>query len=93
MPVLGICGGQQLLAVALGGTLIQHIPDERARTRWRTSSPTRATSPAMACAVVPGTLLHRIVGATAHAGQLGAPPGGAGARAARRGERAWRPTA
>ncbi len=28
MPMLGICGGQQLLAVALGGTLIQHIPDE-----------------------------------------------------------------
>jgi putative glutamine amidotransferase len=27
MPVLGICGGQQLLAVVLGGTLIQHIPD------------------------------------------------------------------
>ncbi len=27
MPVLGICGGQQLLAVVLGGALIQHIPD------------------------------------------------------------------
>ena len=28
MPILGICGGQQLLNVALGGSLIQHIPDE-----------------------------------------------------------------
>ena len=28
MPTLGICGGQQLLHVVLGGTLIQHIPDE-----------------------------------------------------------------
>ena len=28
MPILGICGGQQLLHVVLGGTLIQHIPDE-----------------------------------------------------------------
>ena len=28
MPVLGICGGQQLLHVVLGGALIQHIPDE-----------------------------------------------------------------
>lgn len=27
IPVLGICGGQQLINVMLGGTLIQHIPD------------------------------------------------------------------
>ena len=27
VPSLGICGGQQLMNVALGGTLIQHIPN------------------------------------------------------------------
>ncbi len=27
IPILGICGGQQLINVVFGGTLIQHIPD------------------------------------------------------------------
>ncbi|MBM4037307.1 MAG: gamma-glutamyl-gamma-aminobutyrate hydrolase family protein [Planctomycetes bacterium] len=27
LPILGICGGAQLLNIALGGTLIQHVPD------------------------------------------------------------------
>ncbi|ETN97457.1 gamma-glutamyl-gamma-aminobutyrate hydrolase [Reticulomyxa filosa] len=27
IPILGVCGGQQLLNVILGGSLIQHIPD------------------------------------------------------------------
>src|SRR6202023_3814679 len=27
MPVLGICRGMQLINVALGGTLLQHLPD------------------------------------------------------------------
>lgn len=28
VPILGVCRGMQLLNVALGGTLIQHLPDE-----------------------------------------------------------------
>jgi putative glutamine amidotransferase len=28
IPILGICGGHQLINVALGGSLIQHIPQE-----------------------------------------------------------------
>jgi gamma-glutamyl-gamma-aminobutyrate hydrolase PuuD len=27
VPVLGVCRGMQLMAVALGGTLVQHLPD------------------------------------------------------------------
>jgi putative glutamine amidotransferase len=61
MPVLGICGGQQLLHVALGGKLIQHIPDEVANPLAH-EQPNPRTEPGHDVAVVPGTLLHRIVG-------------------------------
>ncbi len=61
MPVLGICGGQQLLAVAVGGTLIQHIPDSVAGALEH-EQPNPRNEPGHAVAIVPGTLLARIVG-------------------------------
>ncbi|MBA8879001.1 putative glutamine amidotransferase [Phyllobacterium myrsinacearum] len=38
IPLLGICGGEQLLAVVTGGTLVQHIPDEVAAALQHSSS-------------------------------------------------------
>jgi putative glutamine amidotransferase len=60
-PVLGICGGQQLLNVALGGTLIQHIPDTVADALAH-EQPNPRTEPGHPVRVVAGTLLHRICG-------------------------------
>lgn len=62
MPLLGICGGEQLLAVALGGTLIQHIPDSVADPLAH-EQPNPRDEPGHPVAVQAGTLLHRIVGA------------------------------
>jgi putative glutamine amidotransferase len=62
MPVLGICGGQQLLNVALGGTLIQHIPEEMPDAlQHRQSNP--RNEPSHAVRIVAGTLLRRIANA------------------------------
>ncbi|MCX7380937.1 MAG: gamma-glutamyl-gamma-aminobutyrate hydrolase family protein [Alphaproteobacteria bacterium] len=63
LPVLGICGGQQLLAVALGGTLVQHIPDSYPDALAH-EQPNPRHEPGHRVDVVPGTLLHRIVGGT-----------------------------
>jgi putative glutamine amidotransferase len=61
MPILGICGGEQLLAVALGGRLIQHIPDEIAAPLAH-EQPNPRTEPGHDVSVVAGTLLARIAG-------------------------------
>ena len=60
-PVLGICGGEQLLAVALGGSLIQHIPDAIPDALAH-EQPNPRDEPGHTVRIRPGTLLHRIVG-------------------------------
>jgi putative glutamine amidotransferase len=61
MPVLGICGGEQLLAVVLGGTLIQHIPDS-VPDALPHEQPNPRHEAGHTVSIVAGTLLHRIVG-------------------------------
>ena len=61
LPVLGICGGQQLMNVALGGTLIQHIPAALPGALAH-EQPNPRTEAGHGVTVAPGTLLHRIVG-------------------------------
>jgi putative glutamine amidotransferase len=60
-PVLGICGGEQLLNVILGGTLIQHIEDEVADSLLH-EQPNPRNTPGHAVKVTPGSLLHKISG-------------------------------
>jgi putative glutamine amidotransferase len=60
MPILGICGGQQLLNVALGGTLIQHIPDEVCNPLAH-EQPNPRTEPGHSAQIAAGTHLAQIV--------------------------------
>ena len=62
MPVLGICGGQQLLNVALGGTLVQHIPDAIAGALAH-EQPNPRDEPGHTVRIASGTVLRDIVGA------------------------------
>jgi len=61
LPVLGICGGQQLLNVVLQGTLIQHIPDA-VPDALAHEQPGPRDRPGHRVRIVPGTLLHRVCG-------------------------------
>lgn len=59
LPVLGICGGQQLLNVALGGDLIQHIPDEVEQALAH-EQPNPRDQAGHDVTLVEGTILHGI---------------------------------
>lgn len=61
MPILGICGGMQLLAVALGGTLIQHIPDSYPDALPH-EQPNPRDEASHSALISPRTLLARITG-------------------------------
>lgn len=61
MPILGICGGQQLLNVILGGTLIQHIPDTIPNA-FAHEQPNPRHEAGHEVAIVANTLLYKIVG-------------------------------
>ncbi len=58
-PILGICGGEQLLNVVLGGTLIQHIPDAVHNCLEHEQKAPRS-QPGHVVSIKPATLLHRI---------------------------------
>lgn len=60
-PVLGICGGQQLLNVVLGGTLIQHIPDA-VPDALAHEQPNPRDQAGHSVRITPGSRLHAIVG-------------------------------
>ncbi len=59
LPVLGICRGAQVLNVALGGTLHQHLPDRLGHNRHQAGNAMFTTSTVY---TVPGTRVAALVG-------------------------------
>lgn len=64
VPVLGICRGAQVLNVALGGTLHQHLPDVIGHTHHQKGNAVFGTS---AVWTEPGTRLAELIGTTSDA--------------------------
>lgn len=61
-PVFGICRGLQVLNVAMGGTLIQHVPDV---VGTHSHNPTRGAFARHTVHVAPDCALHGVIGASA----------------------------
>jgi putative glutamine amidotransferase len=64
IPVLGICRGAQVLNVALGGTLHQHLPDVVGHTNHQAGNAVFSTSHVR---TVPGTRLAALIGESSDA--------------------------
>ncbi|WP_328461073.1 gamma-glutamyl-gamma-aminobutyrate hydrolase family protein [Streptomyces sp. NBC_00448] len=62
LPVLAVCRGMQVLNVALGGALVQHLPD---RVGDSAHQPAPATFGRRTVRTRPGSFLHGVLGATA----------------------------
>ena len=64
IAILGICGGEQLINVILGGTLLQHIPDDIANPleHQQRLAGTPQGQPHHMVKIAEGTRLHKIVG-------------------------------
>ncbi len=62
LPLFGICGGEQLLNVVLGGTLVQHIPDDVPGALEHEQS-TPHDEPSHRVVIEPDTRLFQLLGA------------------------------
>ncbi len=63
LPVLGVCRGMQLLAVAAGGSLYQHLPEVCGHERHQPAPGRYGDHPVT---VVEGSTLHAILGPAPH---------------------------
>jgi putative glutamine amidotransferase len=60
LPTLGVCRGAQLINVALGGTLVEHLPDEIDNTIAHRQEPRGAVPHPVT--IVPGSQLAMVLG-------------------------------